>query len=248
MPFKCAFFTSMNINFTFSAPLAPTCPAAIRNSIFFASSGGMAAKRSSLSFSPFGLKSRATNRHLTSGRSAVPLFTSTHFVETGDLPVSFQHSSTGTSSYKPIRFMNSTSSVLASFTSVASKASPVRSSRNSSHHGVSSSFTSKPPIVIFFDGRPPSGWSSSSRGLLSAPSSDGACVRRLAASLSAASSKPRLRSSGLSPDPLLRSLPAMGASAPAWLAASGGLAGEVPPLGPGPGSGAGPSDRAFFWI
>ena len=63
------------------------------NKTFFASSGGVAANKSSrLSF----LISLATSLHLYSGFSLSPLFVSTHLTLTGDFPVAFQHSSSGT--------------------------------------------------------------------------------------------------------------------------------------------------------
>ncbi len=73
-----------------------------KKSIFFASSGGVAANRSSrLSC----LISFATNRPRYSGFSLSPLLVSTYLTPTGPLPVSSQHSSIGTFSYTPC-FLN----------------------------------------------------------------------------------------------------------------------------------------------
>ena len=70
--------------------LHPLTPAVILNNIFFASSGGIAANRSSLVLSFFTLKSRATSRQrmnfLPSSSTFHPL---THFVVVGAfLPLS----------------------------------------------------------------------------------------------------------------------------------------------------------------
>ena len=94
------FLTSINMIFCWHHPPIRKSfrpPTAFRNRSFFASSEGIAAKMSDRSFSPSGLKSRATSLHPTSGDSVDPLFTSTHRVLIGGLPIISRHSVMSTS-------------------------------------------------------------------------------------------------------------------------------------------------------
>ena len=61
-------------------------PASCANNAFFASSGGIAANKSSLGPSRLGLKSRATSRHLTNSRSSSSFTRSINFVVVGAMP------------------------------------------------------------------------------------------------------------------------------------------------------------------
>ena len=96
------------------------------------SSGGVAAKRSTLFWSLYSLP---TIRHLISGFSSSPLFTSTQPTFIGCLPVSSMHIDRGTFSYTFILWTYSISSALAFLTNSASSFRPVFASYVTTHSG-----------------------------------------------------------------------------------------------------------------
>ena len=78
------------------------------------------------------MKSLATNRHLTSGTSSVPLLVSTHLTPMGLFPVLCQHISKGTTSQIPLVIIYPTSSFRALLRSSIWSLPPLTSSHASS--------------------------------------------------------------------------------------------------------------------
>ena len=102
--------------------------AAIDSSRRKASSGGVAAKKSSDLYVAISL---TTKRLRIKGCLASPLFTSTHLVPMGALPVACQHAARGARSQTPQSRMNASSSARAWRTRSRGSAAPVVSSYTS---------------------------------------------------------------------------------------------------------------------